>query len=82
MSQIYKLPLVLEPQPEGGYVVTCPLLPELITEGDNIQDALQNANDALAAIVEALKDLNQPMPPVLQPAQADTPLWVETVLAV
>ncbi len=50
MSQIYKLPLVLDPQPEGGYVVTCPLLPELITEGDDIQDALQNANDALAAI--------------------------------
>lgn len=52
MSQIYKLPLVLDPQPEGGYVVTCPLLPELITEGDDIQDALQNANDALAAIIE------------------------------
>lgn len=82
MSQIYKLPLVLEPQPEGGYVVTCPLLPELITEGDNVQDALQNANDALAAIVEALQELKQPMPPALQPAQENTPLWVETVLAV
>ena len=64
MSQIYKLPLVLEPQPEGGYVVTCPLLPELITEGETVQDALQNANDALAAIVEALKELNRPLPPV------------------
>lgn len=82
MSQIYKLPLVLDPQPEGGYVVTCPLLPELITEGENVQDALQNANDALAAIVEALKELNQPMPSVLQPAQEDTPIWIETVLAV
>lgn len=82
MSQIYKLPLVLDPQPEGGYVVTCPLLPELITEGENIQDALQNANDALAAIVEALKELKRPMPPVLRPAQADTSLWIETVLAV
>lgn len=82
MSQIYKLPLVLEPQPEGGYVVTCPLLPELITEGDNIQEALQNANDALAAIVEAWIDLKKPLPPVLQPAQEDTPLWIETVLAV
>jgi antitoxin HicB len=82
MSQIYKLPLVLEPQPEGGYVVTCPLLPELITEGENIQDALQNANDALAAIVEVLKELKQPMPPVLRPTEDDTPLWIETVLAV
>ena len=62
MSQIYKLPLVLEPQPEGGYVVTCPLLPELITEGDDVQDALQNANDALAAIVDGFKKLNKPLP--------------------
>jgi antitoxin HicB len=82
MSQIYKLPLVLDPQPEGGYVVTCPLLPELITEGDNVQDALQNANDALAAIVEAFRELKQPLPSALQPAQENTPLWVETVLAV
>lgn len=82
MSPIYKLPLVLDPQPEGGYVVTCPLLPELITEGENVQDALQNANDALAAIVEAFQDMKQPLPSVLQPAQKDTPLWVETILAV
>lgn len=82
MSQIYKLPLVLEPQPEGGCVVTCPLLPELITEGEDVQDALHNANDALAAIVEAWKELKRPLPPALQPAQEDTPLWIETVLAV
>jgi len=66
MSQIYKLPLVLEPQPEGGYVVTCPLLPELITEGENVENALQNANDALAAIVEALINLKHPLPQVLK----------------
>ena len=62
MSQIYKLPLVLEPQPEGGYVVTCPLLPELITEGDTVQEALQNANDALSALIEAFKTLKKPLP--------------------
>jgi antitoxin HicB len=82
MSQIYKLPLVLEPQPEGGYVVTCPILPELITEGENVQDALQNANDALAAIVEAFKKLKKPLPPALQATKENTPLWIETVLAV
>ncbi len=81
MSHIYKLPLVLEPQPEGGYVVTCPLLPELITEGETVQEALANANDALSAIVEALKELNRPLPSVLQPAQENTLLWFETILA-
>jgi antitoxin HicB len=38
--------LVFEPQPEGGYTVTCPILPELITEGDTIAEALANAKDA------------------------------------
>jgi len=81
-SKVYKLPLVLDPQPGGGYVVTCPFLPELITEGDTVQDALQNANDALSAIIEALKNLDRPLPPALQPAKKNSPLWVETVLAV
>lgn len=26
MQQMYKLPLVLDPQPEGGWTITCPLL--------------------------------------------------------
>ena len=81
MSKIYKLPLVLEPQPEGGYVVTCPLLPELITEGETVQEAIRNANDALEAI-EAFEDLNRPLPSVLQPTKENAPIWVATVLAV
>jgi antitoxin HicB len=74
MSSIYKVPLILEPQPEGGYTVTCPFLPELITEGDTVQEALENANDALAAVIEANEELKRPLPIVLQPAKADTPL--------
>jgi len=69
MGAIYKLPLVLDPQPEGGYTVTCPLLPELITEGDTVQEALTNVADALAAILEAYEDLGRPIPPVLQQAR-------------
>ena len=40
MTQVYKIPLVLTRQPEGGYTVTSPLLPELVTEGDTLDDAL------------------------------------------
>ena len=82
MSQIYKLPLIFEPQPEGGYVVTCPLLPELISEGETVQEALQNANDALAAIVDALQQLNRPLPAALHAEQQGASLWIETVLAI
>jgi antitoxin HicB len=58
---LYKLPLVLDPQPEGGYVVTCPLVPELLTEGDTVQEALHNANDALEAVIEGYEDLGRPL---------------------
>jgi antitoxin HicB len=82
MGTVYKLPLVLEPQPEGGYTVTCPLLPELITEGDSVPEAIHNAEDALVAIIEAFEDLGRPLPPVLQPAWSEGPLWIETAVAV
>ena len=82
MSTVYKLPLVLQPQPGGGYVITCPLLPELITEGDTVQEALQNANDALEAIIEGFLHLGKPLPAVLQPELGNAPIWIETVLAI
>jgi antitoxin HicB len=78
----YKLPLVFEPQPEGGYTVTCPILPELITEGDTVAEALTNAQDALSAIIEAYEDLGQPLPPVLERVALSmgTPFWIETAV--
>lgn len=82
MKAIYKLPLIMMPQPEGGYTVTCPLLPELVTEGDSVQDAIQNAGDALTAIIEAYEDLGRSLPPVLQPSVAEAPFWLETAVAV
>jgi antitoxin HicB len=82
MQAIYKLPLVFQPQPEGGYTVTCPILPELITEGDTAKEALANASDALAAIIEAYEDLGRSLPPALQQLATDTPLWVETLVPV
>ena len=43
----YKVSLILTPQAEGGYTVTSPLLPELVTEGDSVAEALDNVKDAL-----------------------------------
>ncbi len=82
MQQIYKLPLVLEPQPEGGYTVSCPLLPELITEADTLDEVLPNVSDALEALLEAYEHLHRPLPAVLQPLAPDSPLWSETLIAV
>ncbi len=58
----YKIPLLLTPQAEGGYTVTSPLLPELVTEGDSMSEALDNVKDALAAVIELYQDLGQRLP--------------------
>ena len=55
----YKIPLVFTPQPEDGYTVTSPLLPELVTEGNSLDEALENVKDALAAIIEIYQDLGR-----------------------
>jgi antitoxin HicB len=62
MASIYKIPLVLTAQPEGGYTVTSPLLAELLTEGDTIEEALAHVQDALAAVVELYEDLGKSLP--------------------
>jgi antitoxin HicB len=53
---------VFAPQPEGGFTVTSPALPELITEGDTLAEAFANAQDALAAVVELYTDEGRPLP--------------------
>lgn len=82
MKDIYKLPLILEPQPEGGYTITCPLLPNLITEADTLEEVIPNVSDALSALIEAYQDLNQPLPSVLQPVNNNAMLWAESLIPI
>ena len=44
--------VVLEPQPEGGFTVFVPALPEIVTEGDTEEEALAMAEDAIRLVVE------------------------------
>jgi len=48
-----KLMLTLEEAEEGGYVVTSPLDPELITEAETVHEAFDNARDALKALAQS-----------------------------
>lgn len=77
---LYKVPLILAPQPEGGFTVTSPLLPELLTEGDTAEQALANVHDALDAVIEVYQDLQKPLPANMQLTDTASPLWLETVV--
>ena len=77
----YKIPLILEPQPEGGYTITSPLFPELVTEGDTVDDALENVRDALAAVVETYEELGRTLPRNAQIQDTNATVWLETVVS-
>jgi antitoxin HicB len=43
----FQYAVLLSPASEGGYVVTCRDLPELITQGESVEEALEQASDAM-----------------------------------
>ena len=59
---LYRIPLVFDPQPEGGFTVTSPALPELVTEGDSWDEAYANVQDALAAVIEIYSEDGRDLP--------------------
>jgi predicted RNase H-like HicB family nuclease len=45
---------VFDSDPDGGYVVTCPALPGLVTHGDTIEEAREMARDAMEGYISVL----------------------------
>ena len=78
----YKIPLLLTPQPEGGFTVTSPLLPELITEGDSVDEVLANVRDAFEAVLETYQDLGKELPLNLQSVDQNSPALIETIISI
>ena len=62
IAREYNYTVLFEPAEEGGYVVTCPALPGLVTEGDNLQDARKMAKEAILGYLESLRKDRQPVP--------------------
>jgi antitoxin HicB len=44
--------VVLRPEPEGGYTVRVPALPEIVTFGEDEDDALAMAKEAIELAME------------------------------
>jgi predicted RNase H-like HicB family nuclease len=54
--------VLFEPAEEGGFVVTCPALPGLVTEGDTLDEAREMAKDAIRGHLESLAKDGLPAP--------------------
>lgn len=60
--KILNFTVIMTPDETGGYVVTCPSLPGLVTEGDTLEEAREMAADAIRGYVESLQKDGDPVP--------------------
>ena len=59
---MYTYKIHLHKEAEGGYLVTVPALPGCITQGDDIDEAIEMAREAIELYIEELKERGEPIP--------------------
>ncbi len=79
MDRIYKLPLLLEVAEEGGWIVRSPVIPELITEIDHLDEIDHKLKDAVAAVKELYEDMGKEFP-IAEIEKPIKPVWFEAVV--
>lgn len=53
---------VFNPEPEGGYTVTCPALPGLVTYGETLPEARDMARDAMGGLIQVMREMGEQVP--------------------
>ena len=54
--------VVLEQEPDGGFVATVPVLPGCVSQGDTREEALQNIREAIDLYIEDCAASGNPIP--------------------
>lgn len=67
MNRDLDFTVVLEPQPEGGFTVSVPALPEVVTEGETEAEALAMAADAIRMVLDYRREHGLSIPGDVQP---------------
>ena len=60
-NRVHEYTAFLEPNEHGGYTVTVPSMPGLVTEGKNLEHARSMAKDAIQCYIEGLKKAKEPI---------------------
>ena len=64
MSTQREFDVVIMAEPEGGYSVFVPELPSVATQGETIEEARTNAQEAIEGYLEVMHDDGLPIPTV------------------
>ena len=58
----YKYRILIEKDENGIYIASCPALQGCYSQGDTVDEALQNIKDAIQLHIEARQALGEPIP--------------------
>ncbi len=56
MKRVLTFPVILEKDETGGYVVSCPILPGCYSQGDTVEEALENIKEAILLTLEDMEE--------------------------
>ena len=59
---MYTYKIHLHKEAEGGYTVTVPVLPGCVTYGENVDDAIAMAKEAIELYIEDLQERGEVIP--------------------
>jgi antitoxin HicB len=73
----YQYTAVFDPDGKGGYTVTVPALPGLVTEGDTFEEAKAMVEEAIVGYLESLRKHGEAIPiedsPLVVPVAVNMP---------
>ena len=61
-ANVHTYTVLFEPAAEGGYTVTVPMLPGVITEGDTLEEARDRVKEAIRGHLKVLRKHREPIP--------------------
>ena len=61
-KQIYNYTVLLEKEADGGYHAFCPILKGCHSQGDTVEEAIENITEAIELYLESLMADNLPIP--------------------
>lgn len=67
----YRYTAVFEPADEGGYVVTVPALPGLVTEAETLTEARAMVKEAILGYLESLQKHGEEIPTEHEPLRTE-----------
>ena len=77
----YELPLKIEPQKKGGYVVVCTKWSDCYAQGDSIDEAILEVTAVAQSLIELYEEEGLKIPLKLQNRKGKSSLTVPVIVA-